>query len=739
MIGRWWIGVVLALLVACSPAAQQGPSVQVLPTVAALPTDVPEAFTMEAAERVARLFLDAWQKNDFPAMHSLLTFAGQEATPLDEFNALYQSAHQIMSLQTLDYTITSQMLDADEVMVFSYDVTFTTDLLGEFSDTGRTLQLVFDRPAGNWRVAWSRGNIFAAMRGGGQLRLEPRIPSRANIYDAEGRVLADQNGRVIVVNVVKQNIPAYETCVARLAVAMRKPADDVKAILDARAPDWLAEVGTIEPVTYVQMHEQLEQDCRAQFRDRPARRYPDGAASANIIGYVGYPSEAQIPEVTAAGFPQDTIIGQSGIEASWDETLRGKPGGRLLVITPDNRQVVITEGASQPSESLWLTLDTDLQHFVERAITRAYANAAGGWASTSDGASAIVMDPNTGAILAMVSYPTFDNNAFTPFPNMGRATADQIVQQVQEDDRRPQLNRATLGIYPAGSIFKVVPAIAAADSGLYAFDHRYTSIGIWNRDIPRTDWLAGGHGTLTLPQFLKHSCNSCFYETGYDLDQVDPFLLPSYARRLGLGSVTGLRDVAEAPGTIIDPAILREQGGSWRYSDAVNMAIGQGEVEVTPLQMVRLYAAIANGGTLYRPQLVRQVGILGENPSFIMTPDPMRDINVQPEVLEMVHNALCTVTTEQGGTAEHIFRHSPIQNMVACGKTGTAQVSGNAPPHAWFVAYAPRDNPEIAVIVMVENAGDGSAVAAPITREILEYYFFDIDPDAAEATIAQSP
>lgn len=726
----WFSGLLLMLLAACSSASAMQPATQTLPTVAALPSPTPENFTLDAAERVARQFLEAWRVSDLPAMHALLTFSSQEATSLDEFTALYTAAQRTMSLQTLDYTLTSQMLDAGQVMVFNYDVTFQTNLLGAFTDSNRVLRLAFDPRANNWRVAWSPADIFAAMGSGGQLRLEPRIPSRANIYDAAGLVLADQNARVIVVNVIKQNIPSLEVCIARLAVAMNKPGADIRAILDARAPDWLAEVGTIEPLVYVQMHQQIEQDCNAQFRDRPVRRYPGG--SAHIVGYVGYPSEAQVPAVEAAGFLRDTIIGQSGIEASWDTTLRGKPGGRLIVAQPGGGQVVIAESASQPSESIWLTIDSDLQAFTERAIARAYANAAAGWGSTSPGASAVVMDVNTGAILAMVSYPTFDNNAFTPFPVMGLAAAQQQVEAVQQDPRRPQLSRPTLGIYPAGSIFKVVPAIAAADSGIYELNHRYTSTGVWRRDIPRYDWLSGGHGTLTLPGFIKHSCNTCFYETGYDLDQRDPYLLPTYARRLGLGGVTGLRDLPEAAGTIIDPDIVRQQGGTWTFSNAVNMAIGQGEVQVSPLQMVRLYAAIANGGILYRPQLVKQVGILGESPSYVMTPDPMAETGIKPEVLTMVHNALCTVTTEPGGTAEHIFRRSPLQSLVACGKTGTAQAPGaGALPHAWFVAYAPKDRPEVAVVVMVENSGDGSAVAAPITREILEYYFFDIDPAAA--------
>ena len=727
---RWIFATVLLIVTACSPTAQQTTTRQPLPTVASLPSPTPEAFTFDNAERTARLFLEAWRASDFAAMHQLITFGGQEATPLDAFAELYQDAHTTMTLDRLDYIITSQILSPGDIMTFNYDVTFKTNLLGEFEDNNRTLRLAFDPAVSNWRVAWSPGDIFAAMGNGGQLRFEPRIPSRANIYTSNGEVLADQNARVVTVNVIKGNIPAYETCLAGLAVAMKKDGADIQAILDQRGANWLTDVGTIEPVQYIQMHEQLERDCQAQFRDRPARRYAAGPVTPHIIGYVGYPTEAQIPDLVASGFNQESIIGQTGIEASWDETLRGRPGGRLVVASPNGDQVLLTEGASQPSESLWLTVDTDLQAFIERMFDRAYANASTGWATTSQGASAVVLEVNTGVIRALVSYPTFDNNAFTPFPTIGRETANRMVEQVQNDERRPQLNRTTLGIYPAGSIFKVVPAIAAADSGVYELDHRFTSIGVWDRDIRRFDWLSGGHGLLTLPQFLKYSCNSCFYETGYDLDQTDPFLLPSYARRMGLGELTGLLDLAESAGNIIDPDDVAAQGGTWSFSNAVNMAIGQGEVQVTPLQIARLYAAIANGGTLYRPQLVEKVGILGETPSRVITPDPMRDTDIAPEVLDMVWQGLCAVTSEQGGTAEHIFRRSPMQDIGVCGKTGTAQAPGASDqPHAWFAAFAPREDPEIVVVVMVENSGEGSAVAAPLVREIMEYYFFDFDPD----------
>ncbi|MBZ0293554.1 MAG: hypothetical protein K8L99_13385, partial [Anaerolineae bacterium] len=504
----------LIIITGCAPEVDE--SSAPLPTVANLPSVTPPAYTLDAAERVARQFLEAWRASDFEMMYNFISFANREATPLDDFITLYQSSQDTMTLQNLDYTITSQMRDeATSLMVLSYDMTFDTDLVGSFSDDNRTLRLVFDETVNEWRVAWSPADIFAAMGNGGRLRLEPRIPSRANIYDADGNILADQNGRVVTVNVVKRDIPAYETCLGVLAQALDKPVEDVRQVLDQRGFDQLVEIGTIEPGTYVEVNGQLESDCGAQFRDRPVRRYENGTLMPHILGYVGYPSEDEIPTVEAAGFTQDSILGRSGIEKSWDETLRGRPGGRLMIVSPTGQQVVLTEGASRPSESIWLTIDTDLQTFINTLLDNSYREAADWWGQTSKGASAVVMDINTGAILAMSSYPTYDDNAFNPFPSMGRAAANAIIESVQNDPRRPELNRATLGVYPAGSSFKVVPAIAAADSGVYELDHRYTCTGIWTRDITRYDWLQGGHGTLTLAGGLMNSCNPYFYETGY--------------------------------------------------------------------------------------------------------------------------------------------------------------------------------------------------------------------------------
>lgn len=721
------IAILLLLTTACQPNPPAAVE-QALPTLASLEV----APDLQGAASTAINFLESWRLGDYPAMYSLLTFASQEATPLDSFTNTYTAAAAEMTLTALSVSGNTLYRDSsrDDVAAFSYNVIFETRMLGPFTDNNRLLQLLYDPNTSAWRVAWSTGDIFPQLANGGQLRLEISIPSRANIYDRRDQILADQNGRIVLVRAVKNQIPDWASCLAVLAPATGRDPATLQAIYDESSPDWLMELGTLEPAVYEQSNVTLENTCAAQFSSRPVRRYERGKIAPNIVGSVGYPSPADLPAIEAEGFNSDSILGQSGIERSWDDRLRGHPGGRLLIVNSNGdvlREVV--RSASRPPESVWLTIEADMQEAIltilDRYFTEYQLNERG-----SNGASAVIIDVHTGEVLAMVSYPTYDVNAFAPFPQMGRAAAQTLVQELQNDPRRPLLNRPTQGTYPLGSVMKVASSIAVADSGVYALDQRYTCSGIWTRDITRYDWLQGGHGNVTLSSALTQSCNPYYYEVGYQLNQVDAWLLPTYAKRLGLGQPTGLTDLPEDPGLIPDPEWKRVVTGiDWTFSDAVNMSIGQGELSVTPLQVARMFAAVANGGTLYRPQLVLKAGILGEAPSYTLTPDPMATISIRAEVLDVVRTALCNVTTAPSGTAEFQFKLDPeLQNIGVCGKTGTAQNRPGAVTHAWFAAYAPRDNPQIAIVVMAENAGEGSGVGAPIVRDILHYYFFDRKP-----------
>ena len=710
----------VSLMVGCGPAADH--------SAAPLPSPLPRVSapaSLEEAALVAERFLDAWQAGDYAAMHRLLTLRLREAVVLDDFRAQYEAASRAMGLQRLSYKADSLTAIDERVLVYQYAVTFQTRNLGSFMDEGRRLSLVNED--GQWRVAWSAADIFAEMGQGARLIFEPQVPSRANIYDRDGKALADQYGRMARVWVNNAGIPDRDACFRALATTLGKSFADMRDLFDVRSgPDWRVDAGLMEPATFIKNSDRVADACDADFEQRSTRRYVNGSLMPQALGHVGYPDAGQIPDLESAGFAADSIVGKAGIEASWNTTLSGKPGGRLsLISTTGARLRALTEVRSTVPQSLWLTIDSDLQAHAARIIEEAFRTSA--WGKASYGASVVVMDVNSGEILALVSYPAYDGNALNPYPSIGRAGADKLLDQLARDERKPLLNRATQGLYPTGSVMKGLSAIAALEAGVFARNTHYFCSGSWTYGFDtRYDWLPGGHGSMTVSSGLTHSCNPFFYEVGFRLNAVDPWLLPSYARRFGLGELTGIGAVPEVAGSVPTPeTVLQLTGLPWSYAFAVNLSIGQGEVQITPLQMARLYAALANGGYLLKPHLVRETGLLDQR-TLVARREVMRDTGVSHDNLAIVNEGLCNVVGSYAGTAAHQFTYSPLLDIGVCGKTGTAQAPGEDDlPHSWFVAYAPAKEPQVVALTMVENAGEGSAVAAPLTRQILEFYFFD--------------
>ncbi|MGB7340037.1 MAG: penicillin-binding transpeptidase domain-containing protein [Phototrophicaceae bacterium] len=724
----------LFMIVGCAPQNQPVIREVDLPTLVPLPT-VP--LDLQEPARIATAFLGAWQTQDFATMYSLLAFNTQEAITLEDFRVLYLDTQDTMTFEAVTFEAVSMAPVGSRTVQLSYNVTFQTRLLGMIEDNGRTLTVISDQQAGFWRVAWTAGDIFAELGNGARLEFQPNAPGRANIYARDGEIIADMQGRIVEVFVVQDDVEDWDTCRSTLDQITDVNAERVDQIFANSQPSWSTRVGRIESTVYSddRQREKLINDCDASFEGVAIRRYhPNGSVMPHVLGYVGLPSPEQVDGLVRQGFNAETIIGQAGIEQSWNDTLMGTPGGRLQLINADgSRARVLAEATSQISESIWLTIDLSLQQFIIDTFNREYlqnglnADDSLGWGARSPGAAAIVMNVNTGEILAMVSYPTYDGNAYTTYPAIGREIANQVQLEVAEDDRNPLLNRATQGLYPAGSVFKVVDAIAVLDTGVYDANTNYFCSGLWEHEGDfRDDWLGGGHGSVNTRTAIRGSCNPFFYETGFVLNNADPYFLPNYARRLGLGVPTGLTDLPEETGQIPDPdSALRLTGIPWSYANAVNLSIGQGEIAITPLQMVRMYAAIANGGNLMQPYLVRESGILNQR-TPVNEPTITSQFDVSQATLDIVQAGLCDVTTvELYGTATHVFRGSQLMDTIGvCGKTGTAQASGDQFPYSWFASYAPADTPEIAVVVMIENAGDGSAIAAPITRQILEYYYF---------------
>ncbi len=680
---------------------------------------------LEAAGEVARQFLDAWQQGDFRAMHDLLTFRNRELTSFDEFRARYEDAQRVMSLEALEYhpqTLTGQ----ERILSLQYDMTFHSRILGAFTDADRLLHLAFDPQANDWRIAWSPADIFVEMGQGARLIFEEQIPSRANIYDRHGQILADQNGRVARVLVDNRRIPNREACFRSLAQAMGRSVEFYIDLFDVRSgADWIVDAGILEATPYIETSDRLRADCGADFQQQATRRYADGTLMPHVIGHVGYPDADQIPDLEAIGFNAETIIGKAGVEASMNAILGGRPGGRLSLVGAEGRRLrVLAEVRSQIPESLWLTIDADLQRVVLASLQALYKD--DDLAENSSGAAVVILDVTNGEILALASQPTYDANFFNPFPAVGRAAAAEGLSELLEDERNPQINRVSQGAYVTGSVMKGLTAVAALESELYDADSRYLCTGSWSygADV-RYDWLRGGHGIMSVQSGITNSCNPFFYEAGFRLNAKDHWALPAYALLLGLGKPTGIGQIPEVAGNVPTPDNVEQTTGlPWSYSHAVNLSIGQGEVQASPLQMARLYAAIANGGALLRPQLVRERGILDQR-SPVARRDVMLDTGLDPQNLAIIRRGMCAVTASYSGTASHQFYGSPLLDVGVCGKTGTAQVPGDdKQPHSWFIAYAPAKAPQIVIATMVENAGEGSSVAAPLTREILEYYYF---------------
>ena len=723
---------ILSLLAACSSPSASTPAdgADKVQPAAAGPT---LALTIEQAQQTAGDFLNAWNAGNYDAMYSLLHVKTQGTITRADFATSYTRAEQTLTVLAggKSYAFSNAIQQGDHAQI-AYGMTFKTRLFGTVNDSDRVLTL--ESTAQGWRIAWSAGDVFAEMKDGAVLDLITSTPNRGNIYDRDGNVLADQNGQQVTVTLLTEHYPTNDPdgCFTQLARVF--PARDAAALkkvyaqFTGRAQGYI--VGELSSTRYTAEKPTLDKVCTLAYKAQPAREYPQGGLAPHVVGYVGHiPAEAQADWV-AKGYSPDALIGIDGVESAEESVLAGH-GATTLVLR--NHGVIVrtlAQSAAVPSQSVYLTIDSKLQTSVQNALKEAYSSSSA-YFYTSKGGAALVMDVHTGALLAIASYPDFDVNAFNP--NSPLPNAQTLVNQWAIDPRKPTFNRATLGQYPLGSVFKIVSMAAAADSGTMGLNTPVTCTGVWDGkplgDRFRTDWIhnqgPGQHGTINMKQALTGSCDIYFWHIGWTLNAADPNILPRYAKQMGFGAPTGIKDARESIGDVPNPDTYPQtQGKQWTGSDALDLAIGQGTLLVTPLQVVRMVAGVANGGTLYQPMLVKQIGIANQ-PSYVATPIVSGQMNVKPEILAAIRESMCQVTTDRTlGTATFVFHDFDFKNVVVCGKTGTAE-SGQANPHAWFAAFAGHtiDTPDIAVVVVIENSYEGSYVAAPIVRRIIEAYY----------------
>ena len=687
-----------------------------------LPTPVPPS-----AERAARAFLQAWEQGEYSAMHALLTPSSRAATSEEEFIAAYSSAAQAMTLTRLTTSLQS-VLQGEEEARADFRVTAQTLLLGPLSVTNTlTLQL----GEGCWGVVWSPACILPQLGGGRHLYLLPDVAARGNIYDRKGLGLAT-NGCRVVVGIVPEKLKEEHT-LPLLSQVLEEPVATLRERYADVPPHWFVALGEVSADKGVEYYDALKGQPGVVLKERPVRVYCGGDLAPHVLGYVGLIKAEDAKRWADRGYPPDIVVGQTGLEAWGEEYLRGEWGGTLALVSLQGQAIAtLARKPAHQSRSIYTTLDRALQ---QRAVELLKGKRG----------AVVALDPHSGQVLAMASSPSFDLNLFAP------AIAPQDWQALLSTPGQPLLNRATQGLYPPASVFKIVSMAAVMEAGLYDATSSFNCTGLWNGLGPgwtRRCWVwPRQHGTLDLVTGLVVSCNTVFYEVGLALHQRDPAILPQYARYFGLGQPTGVQGLPvpwtsdglaghqpssgdEEGGLVPDEEWKGQRWGeAWTAGDSVNMAIGQGYLLVTPIQMAVLISAVANGGILYQPQLVWKIGGTPELPEQFLAPEIRGSLPVTPEHLAAIREGLWGVANRDAGTAAWVFKD--FETPVA-GKTGTAENPGDS-PHAWFVGYAPADDPQIAIAVVVENSGEGSVAAAPIFRSLVEVFLQKEDDDASHS------
>jgi len=449
----------------------------------------------------------------------------------------------------------------------------------------------------------------------------------------------------------------------------------------------------------------------------PQRAYDNSHALSHTLGYLGKMDSEEWQELKNSGYSFFDFIGKSGLEKQYEKILRGTPGKIKREVNASGEIIkTLSYVEPQAGKNLTLTLDQKLNAKLAEVLTQ----------QTQDlnhpKAAAVALNPNTGEVLALVSLPEYDNNLFSN-PQKFNSEINSILQ----DENQPLFNRVITGEYPSGSTFKLLMAAAALQEKLITEWTQILSVGgitidVWN--FP--DWQAGGHGLTNVTKALAQSVNTFFYYIGggyQDFEGLGLERIRSYAEKFGLNNLLGIDLPNESTGFLPSRTWKQEiKNEPWYIGDTYHLSIGQGDILVTPLQIASLTATIANGGKVYSPHLVKEIY------------DPIKDKTQtrKPKILHSNFIDSKNVAIVQRGLRQAVTSGS-AQGMLSlpvssAGKTGTAQIGGDANPHAWFTVYAPYENPEIVLTVLIENGGGGEKFALPVAREVLQWYFTEYNP-----------
>ncbi len=559
------------------------------------------------------------------------------------------------------------------------------------------------------------GERYTFLSENNRVRIKRVAGTRGMIFDRRGQLLVDSRPSFDLIFVPEDSTDPEDT-LRLLARYLHRDEKELLKIFEegksraafdemvlGRDVDW-------SEVVAVESH-QLDLPG-VTLRVRPRRSYADGPMAAHVLGYLGEINPRQLKTLKERGYVVGDEIGQYGLERRWEDLLRGQSGGQQVEVDALGRRMrVLHEVSDVPGYTVHLTLDRELQATAYEAL------------KGKEG-TLVVIDVSSGAILALASTPAFDPNVFA------RGIKSEEWNGLIKDQLRPLSNRATQGQYPPGSTFKIIMAIAGLEEGVVQPESFIQDPGFFyfgNRQF--RDWKKGGHGAVNLHRAIVESCDTYFYQLGPKLG-VDR--IAKWARAFGLGQKTGIALDDERPGTIPDTEWKRKRYRQpWFPGETVSVAIGQGYVTVTPLQLANMMVAVANGGKLYRPYLVSKVESLDGATVREYGPELIRTIEMKPDTISRVQRALADVVQGPGGTGG--AARSPMVQIA--GKTGTAQVvemkggyvktehlSYFNRDHAWFVSYAPVEKPQVAIAVLVEHGGHGGEAAAPMAKKVFEKF-----------------
>ncbi len=574
------------------------------------------------------------------------------------------------------------------------------------------------------RTAWlqiKKGSYYYAMAEGNRIRLERIEAKRGIIYDCHNQALV-HNVANFMVYLVPADLPADKAARHKLIHDLSQMVGgfDEKEIISQLSkikprtaksyqPLFIADNIAYEKALLLKIKADLWPGVVLSNKTRRAYNLPAPSLS-HILGYTGKISPAELKKYGREYLPID-YVGKTGIEYFWENQLRGINGQKQIEVDALGKEKkVISQTPAQDGYNLILTIDSQAQVKLEE-ILRAWLKKL-----RLKRAAAIVLNPNNGEVIALVSLPTYDNNVFA------RGISAVEYQALISDKDQPLFNRAISGEYPSGSTIKPVMAAAALEEGIIS---EYTSflstgglrIGRWF--FP--DWRPGGHGTTDVRKAIAQSVNTFFYYIGggyQDFRGLGPDRIVYYDSLFGLGRQTGIDLPGEASGFLPTRQWKQEtKGEPWYIGDTYHLSIGQGDLLVTPLQVAVFTSVFANGGALYRPHIVKQI-LTGDNKVIATIKDePVRAGFIKPGNIEIVRQGMRQAVTR--GSA----RRLNALTVAVAGKTGTAQWSSQKKPHAWFTGFAPYKNPQITITVLVEEGGEGSFVSVPIAQEFLQWYF----------------